>query len=104
MRRERAADADFDRNFAISRVGREPEPKTCQVLADLLKIYRKSKGGVSTEPSSAEGRFLARSNRTKRFLLASLCLGNSLGAKGVRPEFSNFDSQLVGKNRQIRQK
>ena len=40
----RAADADFDRNFAISRVGREPEPKTCQILADLLKIFRKSKG------------------------------------------------------------
>ena len=37
----RAADADFDENFAISRAGREPEPKTCQILADLLKIYRK---------------------------------------------------------------
>ena len=42
--RTRAADHDFDGNFAISRVGREPEPKTCQILADLLKIYRKSKG------------------------------------------------------------
>ena len=32
-----AADADFERNFAIFRVGREPEPKTCQILADLLQ-------------------------------------------------------------------
>ena len=42
--RTRAADHDFDGNFGISRVGREPEPETCQIVADLLEIYWKSKG------------------------------------------------------------
>ena len=56
--RTRATDHDFDGNFAISRVGREPEPKTCQILADLLKIYRKSKGeGESARPPSANEGF-----------------------------------------------
>ena len=85
--RTRAADADFDRIFAISRVGRESEPKTCQILADLLEIYSKSKGRALDPTILGRTKASARSNRTKRFLLASLCLGNSLGAKGVRPEF-----------------
>ena len=97
----RAADADFDRIFAISRDAGSPAPKTCQLSA---KPIGKVRAGVSTRPSSAERRLLARSARTKRFVLASLCQGNSLGAKGVRPEFSKFDTQLVGKNRQTRQK
>ena len=42
--RTRAADADFDRIFAISRDAGSPAPKPCQISAFSLQTYGKSKG------------------------------------------------------------
>ena len=73
----------------LATLARQPQ-KLANFRPSPFKPIEKVRGGGSPQPSLAGRRLLARSNRTKRFLLASLCQGNRLGAKGVRPQFPKF--------------